>query len=92
MNAAPFAAVIIVAAGSLFCSSAAWAGTSAKPAQSPMVRTDQSQNPYQLSQAVSNICRTWNGFACFINPPGPVNGPCWCPSQFGPMQGVITFQ
>ncbi len=46
----------------------------------------------QTAQAFSGICRTWNGLMCFINPPGPVGAPCWCATQFGPIQGVITFQ
>jgi hypothetical protein len=46
----------------------------------------------QTAQAFSGICRTWNGFVCFIYPPAPVGTPCWCQTVYGPMQGVVTFQ
>jgi hypothetical protein len=46
----------------------------------------------ETAQAFSGICRTWNGIMCFVNPPGPVGAPCWCNTQAGPVQGVITFQ
>jgi hypothetical protein len=35
-----------------------------------------------------SICFTQN-FWCWINPPGPVGGQCWCASPYGAVPGRL---
>jgi len=45
-------------------------------------------SPTLLAQYMSNICATPYGL-CYMAQYGPIGSPCWCPSPYGPIGGVV---
>jgi hypothetical protein len=50
------------------------------------------QSPIAVAQVPPHqpgtICFT-SSFWCWASPPGPPGGQCYCPSPYGPVQGVL---
>lgn len=62
-------------------------GKLADPAGNP--RTAQGGwHPELLAQYMGIRCMTQLG-ACQLPSPAPVNSPCWCPSPYGQIRGVV---
>ncbi len=62
-------------------------GTTAGPASNPRAPKG-GWHPELLAQYMGTRCMTQLG-ACQLPGPAPVNSPCWCPSPYGQIRGVV---